>query len=186
MSTTVLVVVGLLVVAFAYIFFTQRSFVSLEEKMNNAFSQISVQTKSRWDALVNLFEMTKRYASYEHDTLQDVVASRKGNVTSPEQLAEADKAAGQVLARINAVAEQYPQLKADGVFRDTMAKISSYEENVRLSRMVYNDCVTKFNINVRQWPSSMVASMLHFSKHELLPEDESTSAAPSAADIFKK
>jgi LemA protein len=186
MSSAILIIIGLAVVAFAYTFFTQREFVNLEEKMNNAFSQISVQTKSRWDALVNLFEMTKQYTTYEHDTLTDVIASRKGNVTSPEQLAEADKAAGQVLARINAVAEQYPQLKADGVFRETMSNISSYEENVRLSRMVYNDCVTRLNIKVRQWPSSMVASMLHFSKHELLPEEETTSAAPSAADIFKK
>ncbi len=186
MSATVLVIIGLLAIVFIYIFFTQRDFVSLEEKMNNAFGQISVQTKSRWDALVNLYEMTKQYASYEHDTLVDVVASRKGTVTSPEQLAEADKAAGQVLARVNAVAEQYPQLKADGIYKETMSKISSYEENVRLSRMVYNDCVTRFNILVRQWPSSLVASALHFSRHELLPEDKSTSPAPSAADIFKK
>ena len=76
MSTTVLVIIALLVVIFIYIFLTQRKFVALEEKMKNAFSQINVQMKSRWDAVTNLVEMTKQYTKYEHDTLVDVKIGR--------------------------------------------------------------------------------------------------------------
>ena len=67
-----------------------------------------------------------------------------------------------------------------------MFDIKDYEEKVRLSRMVYNDCVTKMNMMARQWPSSMVAAMLHFSTHELLREDQTVVNAPSVSDIFNK
>ena len=72
------------------------------------------------------------------------------------------------------------------MFIDTMASIRQYEENVRTSRMVYNDSVTKLNMMVRQWPSSIVASMLHFTTHDLLPEDAAKADAPSVSDIFNK
>ena len=72
------------------------------------------------------------------------------------------------------------------MFIDTMASIRQYEENVRTSRMVYNDSVTKLNMMVRQWPSSIVASMLHFTTHDLLPEDTAKAEAPSVSDIFNK
>ena len=157
MSTTVLVISALLVVIFIYIFLTQRKFVALEEKMKNAFSQINVQMKSRWDA-----------------------------VTNPGELAESEASLRSVVGRLNVVAEQYPQLGANTVFVKTMGDIKDYEEKVRLSRMVYNDCVTKMNMMARQWPSSMVAAMLHFSTHELLPEDQTVVNAPSVSDIFNK
>lgn len=186
MSTTVLVIIAVLAIIFLYIFFTQRNFVALEEKMKNAFSQISVQMKSRWDAVTNLVEMTKQYTKYEHDTLVDVISKRSGAVSSPAELAESEASLRSVVGRLNIVAEQYPQLGANTVFVKTMGDIKDYEEKVRLSRMVYNDCVTKLNMMVRQWPSSMVASMLHFTTHDLLPEDQSVANAPSVADIFNK
>ena len=169
MSTTVLVISALLVVIFIYIFLTQRKFVALEEKMKNAFSQ-----------------MTKQYTKYEHDTLVDVISKRNANVSNPGELAESEASLRSVVGRLNVVAEQYPQLGANTVFVKTMGDIKDYEEKVRLSRMVYNDCVTKMNMMARQWPSSMVAAMLHFSTHELLPEDQTVVNAPSVSDIFNK
>ena len=186
MSTTVLVIIAILVVIFIYIFLTQRKFVALEEKMKNAFSQINVQMKSRWDAVTNLVEMTKQYTKYEHDTLVDVISKRNANVSNPGELAESEASLRSVVGRLNVVAEQYPQLGADTVFVKTMGDIKDYEEKVRLSRMVYNDCVTKMNMMARQWPSSMVAAMLQFSTHELLPEDQTVVNAPSVSDIFNK
>ena len=180
MSATVLVIIVLVAIIFLYIFLTQRKFVSLEEKMKNAFSQINVQMKSRWDAVTNLVEMTKQYTKYEHDT------KRTASVSSPEDLAQSEASLRTVMGRLNVVAEQYPQLGANTVFLKTMGEIKDYEEKVRLSRMVYNDCVTKMNMMARQWPSSMVAAMLHFSTHELLPEDQTVVNAPSVSDIFNK
>ena len=186
MSTTVIVLIAVVVIIFLYIFYAQRQFVSLEEKMKNAFSQINVQMKSRWDAVTNLVEMTKQYTKYEHDTLVDVISKRSAPVTSPSELAESEASLRSVVGRLNVVAEQYPQLGANMVFVKTMGDIKDYEEKVRLSRMVYNDCVTKMNMMVRQWPSSMVASMLHFTIHDLLPEDQAVVNAPSVSDIFNK
>ena len=175
--TALLIIIAIAVLIFLYIFKTQREFVSLEEKMKNAYGQINVQQKTRWDAVTNLVEMTKQYTQHEHDTLVDVISKR---------IAAQDNAIQSVLSRLNAVAEAYPDLKANQMFIDTMASIRQYEENVRTSRMVYNDSVTKLNMMVRQWPSSIVASMLHFTTHDLLPEDAAKADAPSVSDIFNK
>ena len=181
-----IIIIALVVIIVLYIIRTQRAFVSLEEKMKNAFGQINVQLKSRWDALTNLVEMTKQYAAHEHDTLTDVIASRRATNVAPGQVAEQENAIMDVLTRLSAVAEAYPDLKANQMFTDTMASIRQYEENVRLSRMVYNDSVTKLNMMVRQFPSNLVASMFGFTTHDLLPEDVAKSEAPSVSDIFNK
>jgi LemA protein len=82
------------------------------------------------------------------------------------------------------VVERYPELKANDMFNNTMNGIKQYEENVRLSRMVYNDCVTKLNILVRQWPSSIVANMLHFTTAEYIAEEKEKSNMPDIGSIF--
>ena len=169
-TIAIIVIVAILVIAVGYIWSTQRSLVALDEKMKNAFGQINVQLKTRWDAVTNLVEMTKQYTKHEHDTLTDVIAQRRNDNATPEQMADQENAIQTVLSRLNAVAEAYPDLKANDMFKDTMAGIRQYEENVRLSRMVYNDSVTKMNMMVRQFPSSLVASMLHFTTHDLLPD----------------
>ena len=181
--TALLIIIAIAVLIFLYIFKTQREFVSLEEKMKNAYGQINVQQKTRWDAVTNLVEMTKQYTQHEHDTLVDVISKRRIDNATPEQIADQDNAIQSVLSRLNAVAEAYPDLKANQMFIDTMASIRQYEET---SRMVYNDSVTKLNMMVRQWPSSIVASMLHFTTHDLLPEDAAKADAPSVSDIFNK
>ena len=183
---TALIVVGVLVLIGLYFFKTQRDLVGLDEKRKNAFSQINVQLKTRWDAVTSLVEMTKQYAQHEHDTLKDVISERRITNATPEQMAGQENAINQVLSRLNFVAEQYPDLKANQMFSETMAGIKDYEEKVRLSRMVFNDSVTKMNMMVRQWPSSIVASLLHFGIQDLLPEDEAKAEAPSISDIFNK
>ena len=77
-----------------------------------------------------------------------------------------------VMNRLMVISEAYPELKASELFVNTQESVKQYEENVRLSRMVYNDTVTIFNRNVRQWPSSFVASLLHFGEREYLETDE--------------
>ena len=95
MATIIIIV--LLVLIGLYIIRTQRAFVALEEKMKNAFGQINVQLKSRWDAVSNLVEMTKQYAAHEHDTLTDVIASRRATNVGPGQVADQENAIQTVL-----------------------------------------------------------------------------------------
>ena len=184
MSTLVIVIIALVVICFLYILKIQRQLVGLDEKMKNALGQINTQIKSRWDAVTALVQMTKQYSAHEHDTLTDVIRERRGTVTSASDVNAQNEAINSVLGRLIAVAEQYPDLKANDMFKNTMDGIKGYEENVRLSRMVYNDSVTKMNMMVRQFPSNLVANMLGFTTHELLPEDPAKSEAPSVSDIF--
>ncbi|MDI9550237.1 MAG: LemA family protein [Candidatus Cryptobacteroides sp.] len=186
MTITLIILAALAVLCFLYILSIQRKLVKLEELMKNALGQINAQLKTRWDAVTSLVQMTKQYTEHEHDTLMDVIAQRRmESVSSPDDVNDQNNAIGSVLGRLSVVAEQYPQLKADGIFKETMGGIQRYEENVRLSRMVYNDSVTKLNTLVRQWPSSFVASMLHVKAQNYIEEDKKVADAPDISKIFK-
>ena len=175
-----IIILALIIIVGLYIYSTQRNLVDLDEKANNAISQIAVQLNTRWDAVTALVKLTEQYTKHEHDTLVETIAQRRQtSITSAEDVNNQQNAIGQVLGRLIAIGEQYPQLQAAGVFKDTMASIRGYEENVRLSRMVYNDCATKMNRMVRQWPSSFVASMLHFGKREYLEANEAKKDFPT-------
>lgn len=184
MSTLVIVIIALVVICFLYILKIQRQLVGLDEKMKNALGQINTQIKSRWDAVTALVQMTKQYSAHEHDTLTDVIRERRGAVTSASDVNAQNEAINSVLGRLIAVAEQYPDLKANDMFKNTMDGIKGYEENVRLSRMVYNDAVTKLNVLIRQWPSSIVAGMLHFTPQAYIEEEKGKTNMPDIESIF--
>jgi LemA protein len=185
MTILIIVIIALVVICLLYILATQRRLVSLQEKMKNSLGQINAQLKTRWDAVTALVEMTKQYDAHEHDTLMDVIAQRKTTTAaSAEDVNQQNAAVSDILGRLNVVVERYPELKANDMFNNTMNGIKQYEENVRLSRMVYNDCVTKLNILVRQWPSSIVANMLHFTTAEYIAEEKEKSNMPDIGSIF--
>ncbi|MBO4814513.1 MAG: LemA family protein [Muribaculaceae bacterium] len=166
-----------------YIVNTQRSLVKMDENCKNALGQIQVQLNSRWDALLALAKTASQYAQHESETLIKVIQQRRGeDLNSAEAINSNQGELNQVLGRLIAIGEAYPDLKANEMFAKTMDGVNSYEENVRMSRMVYNDSATKLNRAVRQWPSSFVASMLHFTEREYLKVDqEQKSQMP---DIF--
>ena len=181
MSTTLLVV---LVIAAALVLWgisMQNKLVQSDELCNNALKQINVQQISRYDALKALIKLTREYASYESETLEKVIAQRR--ITSSANPTVADinaneQALQEVSAKLIAVAEQYPDLKANQTYQQTMADIKQYEENVRLARMTFNDTVTKYNNQVRMFPGSVVAGILGFAKRDYLAEDESKKDYP--------
>lgn len=176
MFIVILLIVGLVVLALAlvaYFIMTQRKLVSLDEFCKNAMGQIAVQLNSRWDAITGLVKVAAKYAQHESETLVNTINARRvSNIQSAGQINEQQSAIGEVMGRLMAVAESYPQLKADSLYLEAMNGMKQYEENVRMSRMVYNDTATKMNQMVRQWPSSMIASMLHFTEKEYLKVDE--------------
>ncbi len=181
-------IIALAVIVVMYIIKTQRELVSLDELCKNALSQIAVQLNSRWDALMNLAKMAAQYSKHESETLINVIKQRRqSDISTPEQVNEQQGALQQVLGRLIAVGEAYPDLKAADLFRETMDGVKQYEENVRMSRMVYNDTATKMNRMVRQWPSSFVASMLNFREKDYLKVDEEQkSKAPDLNEVFEK
>ena len=182
----VVIVLALLVVG--YIISTQRELVHLDELCKNATSQIAVQLNSRWDAITALAKSAAQYASHESETLINTIRERRqGNITTADQINEQQGAISQLLGRLIAIGEAYPNLKADSLYKEAMDGMRDYEEKVRISRMVYNDTATKMNRMVRQWPSSIVAGFLHFTKRAYLELDDAKKASyPDLDEAFKK
>ena len=185
----VLILVFIVVLCVGYFISVQRNIVSLDEFCQNAMSQISVQLNSRWDAVTALAKLAAQYAKHESETLINVIKERRmGEVTNAQQANEQQDAISSVLGRLIAIGEAYPQLKADGLFKETMDGVRDYEEKVRMSRMVYNDTATKYNRVIRQFPSSFVASMLGYrdKKDYLQIDDQKKTSYPDLDDAFKK
>ena len=178
---TIVIIIAVAALVVLWCVSAQRRLVNKEELCKNAMSQIGVQQSSRWDALTALAELTKSYNEHEYGTIRDVIAQR-ANITSASSAKEAnaqEDMIGSVLGRIIAIAEQYPELKANENYGKTMDSVNLYENQVRTSRMVYNDTVTSYNRLVRQFPDSIAAGILGFAEKEYLQEVKSKAEMPS-------
>ena len=189
MSTFLVIIIVLAVIVIGYFISTQRSLVSLDEMCKNALSQIEVQLNSRFDAIMAMAKTAAKYAALESETIIQAIQARGGNgrANTPEAINQQSDLLGQLLGRMNVVFERYPELKASELYINAQKGQREYEENVRMSRMVYNDTATKMNRMVRQWPSSFVASMLHFDVKDYLKVDsEEKKQYPNLDEAFKK
>ena len=187
------IIVVLVVIVLWYFVSTQRSLVNLDEMCKNALSQIEVQLNSRFDAVVALAKTAAKYAQHESETIIQTIQARSGNASGAQgatgalALNEQANLLGEMMSKLNVVFERYPELKANELYIEAQQGQKQYEENVRISRMVYNDTATKMNRMVRQWPSSIVASMLNFTvKDYLKVDDDKKKAYPNLDDAFKK
>ena len=182
-----------MVIVGGYFISTQRSLVNLDELCKNALSQIEVQLNSRFDVVVALAKTAAQYAKHESETIIQAVQARGGNLgngnlpATPESINRQSDLLTQMMGRLNVVFERYPELKASDLYKEAQQGEKEYEEHVRMSRMIYNDTATKMNRMVRQWPSSIVASMLHFDVKEYLKVDsEEKKQYPNLDEAFKK
>lgn len=191
MSTALIIIIVLAVIVIGYFISTQRSLVNLDESCKNALSQIEVQLNSRFDAVVALAKAAAQYAKHESETILETIQARGGNsgvaANTPAAINAQTDLLNQMMGKLNVVVERYPELKASDLYKETQEGMKQYEENVRMSRMIYNDTATKMNRMVRQWPSSIVASMLHFDQKEYLKvDDEKKKNYPDLDEAFKK
>ena len=177
---TIIIIVAIIAIVAFWFMGIQRKLVSSDELCQNSMSQIGVQKQSRWDAVSALVKLTKSYNEHEYNSLVDVIKQRK-DITRTSAAADANAQEDVLVAaadKIRFVAEQYPELKADATYAKTMDSLNNYENQVRMSRMVFNDSVTKYNRIVRQFPDSIVASILKFPLREYLKEVESKRELP--------
>ncbi len=174
-------VIVIAVVVVLWFISTQRRLVTLDENINNALSQIDVQLSSRWDALTALLDLTKGYAEHEYKTLSDVIKMRApiGAKSTAADVNAQENMLTEAMGKIMAVAESYPELKANENYIKTMDSVNTYEETVRKARLVYNDCVTKLNRAVRMFPTSIVAAILNIASRDYLEGNEKKSDMPS-------
>lgn len=163
--------------------------VSAEESVENSWSQVENQYQRRADLIPNLVETVKGYASHESETLENVIAARAratqmtidpANAT-PEQLAAYQEAQGslsQALGRLMAVAESYPDLKANTNFRDLQAQLEGTENRITIARQNFNNTAREYNTIIRKFPNNIVASMCGFEKKPYFEAETGAEKAP--------
>ena len=178
--TIAIIAIIIVAVIILWIISTQRKLTVLDENINNAMSQIGVSLSSRWDALGALLDLTKGYAAHEYKTISDAVKMRT-SINAKSSAAEANAQENiitEAMGKIMAVAEAYPELRANENYIKTMDSVNQYENMVRKSRLIYNDSVTKLNRTIRMFPTSIVAGMLGFSARDYLAADEAKADMP--------
>ncbi|MBQ6299437.1 MAG: LemA family protein [Bacteroidales bacterium] len=178
---TVIIIIAIIVILVLWVISVQRKLVKAEEICKNSLSQIGVQLASRWDALKALAELTKGYSEHEYKTITDTIAQRRP-ITAASSSADANAQENlftQAMSHLNLVVEKYPELKANETYIKTMDSVNTYQNQVRMSQMVYNDSVTKYNQLIRQFPDSIVASLFHFTPREYLEQNQDKAEMPS-------
>jgi len=180
------VIVAIIVVAALWAVGIYNGLVTLRNRFKNAFSQIDVQLKRRYDLIPNLVESVKGYMQHERGTLEAVVkargnavsaaqaaAARPGDPAAMQGLSQAEGALGGALGRLLAVFEQYPDLKANQNVLGLQEELSSTENKVAFARQAYNDSVMEYNTRRESFPDSIFAGMFGFATAELLQATES-------------
>ena len=172
-----LAVLALLALLLALLY---NRFVRLRNRVDNAWAQIEVQLKRRWDLIPNLVETVKGYASHERETFQNVTEARAAaqQAQTPGDAAQAEGILGQALGRLFAVAEAYPELQADENFRQLQEELAETENRIAVSRQVYNDTVLTFNNSIQTVPGVFFAGFFGFDKREFFDVDDDAQREP--------
>ncbi|WP_262690092.1 LemA family protein [Kordiimonas aestuarii] len=182
--TAIYIILGLLVLFVLYGIGIYNKLVGLRVRKNEAWSDISVQMKRRYDLVPNLVETVKGYASHEKETLSRVIEARAAAVAStgsPGEQAVSENMFSQALGRLMAVSEAYPDLKADSNFNNLSRELSALEDHIQKSRRFYNGNVRELNTAVQEFPSNVVANMFGFTRAEFFELDEAEEAAVKTA-----
>lgn len=158
--------------------------VTLRNRYKNAFAQIDVQLKRRYDLIPNLVETAKGYLKHERETLENVISARNaaasanvraaqspGDMAAMKDLSGAEAALTGTLTRLFAVAEAYPNLKADASMNRLMEELTSTENKVGFARQSFNDQVMEYNTMREKFPTNIIASMFNFAPAELFIVD---------------
>jgi LemA protein len=177
---TVLIIIGVIVVALIiYAIAAYNGLVRLNQQSDEAWSDITVQLKRRYDLIPNLVNTVKGYAKHEAGVFEKVTEAR-ANAINAQGVAETAKAEGdfqQTMKSLFAVAEAYPDLKASQNFQELQAEITDTEDKVQASRRFYNGVVRDFNTKRKTFPTSIFAGMLGFNKDKVFFELDAAQTA---------
>jgi LemA protein len=163
-----IVIAVIVVLLIIYVIATYNGLIKLRNRTEEAFSDIETQLKRRHDLIPNLVETVKGYAAHERQTFDSVTQARTNavNASGPQQSAAAEGILGQALGRLFAVAEAYPDLKANQNFLQLQNELTDTEDKIQASRRFYNMNVRDLNIKIQQFPSNIVAGRAHIEEHE--------------------
>ena len=173
-------VVVLLVVALVLLY---NRLVTLRNRVENAWAQVDVQLRRRYDLIPNLVETVKGYAAHERETFEAVTnaRARAQAAQGPAEQSAAEGLLGQALGRLFAVAEAYPELQADENFRQLQDELAETENRIAVSRQVYNDTVLTYNTAIQTVPGVLVAGPFGFARKEFFELEGEAREAPRVA-----
>ena len=176
-----IILIAVVVLLLLYVIVTYNGLVKLRNRIQNAWAQIDVQLRRRYDLIPNLVETVKGYASHERQTFENVTAARAAasSAQGPAEQAQAENFLTQALRQLFAVAEDYPDLRASENFASLQEDLAETENRIAVSRQIYNDTVLTFNNLVQQVPTNIVASMTGFKTREFFEAGEGAQEAPA-------
>lgn len=162
------VVLGILVILGIYLIATYNGLVKLNVRVDEAWSDITVQLKRRYDLIPNLVSTVQGYAKHEKSVFEDVTTARANALSAqgPAEAAKAENMLSQTLKSLFAVAEAYPDLKANQNFLDLQTQLVDTEDKIQASRRFYNGSARDLNIKIKVFPNTIFAGMLGFKERE--------------------
>lgn len=163
--TVVLIIIAVIAI---YAVFAYNSLITLKNRVENGWAQIDTQLQRRYDLIPNLVETVKGYAAHEKEVFDRVTQARAGmaKANTVAEKADADNVISGTLKSLFAVAENYPDLKANENFRELQLELTNTENKISFSRQFYNDTVTRFNTAIQTFPKNVFASIFKFKEFE--------------------
>jgi len=169
-----IIVVGIVVIGLIWLAVAYNGLVRLRNRGKNAWAQIDVQLKRRYDLIPNLVETAKGYMAHEREVLENVTKARSAcmQASGPAEQGKAENFLSQTLKSLFAVVENYPNLKANETMNNLMEELTATENKISFARQHYNDSVMRFNTRIEVFPSNIVDGMFNFTQMELFEVEE--------------
>lgn len=183
--TLLIIVLVVLVLLFLYAIGSYNGFITLINRAKEAWADIDVQLKRRYDLIPNLVNTVKGYATHESQAFENVTKARAASMGT-QNVAEKAKAEGELsgaLSRLFAVAEAYPELKANQNFLGLQTELSDTENKIQAARRFYNGNVRDLNTKIEHFPSNIIAGIFHFVKMDFFQLDEANAAAREPVEV---
>ena len=174
MSTTTITILGVIAVLVVWVVVIYNGLVAMRQRVSQAFADIDVQLKQRHDLVPNLVETVKGYAAHERGTLEEVVKARNAAVAAhgPAAQAAAEDMLSGALRQLFALAESYPDLKANTNFQQLQSELADLENKIAAARRFFNNAVQEYNTGIQQFPAVLFAASLGFAAREFFDVGE--------------
>jgi len=174
------VVLGLVGLLILLVVVAYNGLVFWRNQVKNAWAQIDVQLKRRYDLIPNLVETVKGYAQHERETLEKVIQARQQAMSAqtPHDQAQAENILSGTLKSLFALSENYPDLKANQNFLELQEELTSTENKISFARQFYNDTTTKYNVKIQSIPTNILAGLFNFKQEELFETEAGEEREP--------
>ena len=168
MSASTLIVLAVIVVVILWVITIYNGLVAMRQRVNQSFADVDVQLRQRHDLVPNLVETVRGYAAHERGTLDEVVKARNAAVAAqgPAQQAAAENMLSSALRQLFALAEAYPDLKANAGFQQLQAELTDIENKIAAARRFFNNAVQEYNTGIQRFPAALFAASLGFAPKE--------------------